>query len=677
MGRGGLAFWLAIGLGAAAPAAQIDLSRLSLEELLEIEVATAARKEQPLTRTPAAVYVITQQELRRSGFTTLAEALRLAPGLQVARVNASTWAVSARGFHGIFANKLLVLIDGRSVYTPLYSGVYWELQDLPLDLIERIEVIRGSGATMWGANAVNGVINVITKHARHTQGGLLAAGGGPLGDAFAALHFGGKAGSNLYYRFYTRLNRHGEFLTAAKEPAGDSWSNGRTGVRLDWEIGPRDSLTLLADAALVRSQSHAELPRPTPPYRREAALTQSSSVGNLLARWSHRHRRGAVSNLQIYYDRYDRALGIITEARDTLDLDYQHRSRPAARHELIWGFDFRHSADDALPGEVVSLAPRLETFRLGSAFAADEMELLRERLWLLAGVRLEHSSYLALEAQPTARILYAPARDHHLWAALSRAVRAPSRGERRATMLISVLRPGALAGAPAPTPPVAMQAVGNPSFGPEGLVSLEGGYRGRPWVSLWVDFAFFLNRYRGLRSLEAGLPVLVVEPVPHWSLPHLFTNAGRGHSAGFETVVRWQPSPSWSLTGIYSHFGQQIRLEPSADRLRTSIVELGQTPRHQGSLRWSWDPTSRWRLDAGLYYTGRRQALPVAWTQFPPLPGHWRADLRASWSPRGDLELSLTGQNLLDDRRPEFNAEVWLRRHEVRRSFHGQMRWWF
>jgi iron complex outermembrane receptor protein len=670
-------FWLALGVGAATSAAQLDLSQLSLEELLEIEVTSAARKQQPLARTPAAVYVITQQELRRSGFTTLAEALRLAPGLQVARVNSSTWAISARGFNSILANKLLVLIDGRSVYTPLYSGVYWELQDLPLELIERIEVIRGPGATMWGANAVNGVINIITKHARDTQGGQLTLGGGSHGDAIAALHFGGKAGSNLYYRFYTKVNRQGEFLTAAGEPAGDPWSNSWTGVRADWEIGPRDALTVVADAALVRSQSHAQLPLLTSPYRREASLEQSSSAGNVLARWTHRHRRGAVSNLQFYYDRYDRALGIVTEARDTVELDYQHRSRPAARHELLWGFNLRHSTDDAPPSDVVSLVPRSKTIRLSSAFAADEIELVRERVWLEAGVRLERSSFLALEAQPTARILYAPAQHHHLWAAVSRAVRAPSRGERSGNMLVSVLPPIALVGSPAPPLPVAVRGVGNPAFGPAGLVSVEGGYRGRPRPSLSVDLAVFLNRYRGLRSLESLPLALATEPVLHWSQRNLFTNYGRGHSAGVEAVVRWQASPSWSLTGIYSYLGYQAALEPFADPLRSWILELGQAPRHQGSLRASWDPTSRWQLDAALYYTGLQRSLPNSWNEYPPLPGAWRADLRAAWSPRRDLELSLTGQNLLDDRRPEFHAEIWLRRHEVRRGLSGQVRWWF
>ncbi len=668
---------LAFEAGAAGSAAQVDLSRLSLEELLELEVTSAARKQQPLAHTPAAVYVITQQELRRSGFTTLAEALRLAPGLQVARVNSSTWAISARGFNSIFANKLLVLIDGRSVYTPLYSGVYWELQDLPLELIERIEVIRGPGATMWGANAVNGVINVITKHARDTQGGLLTFGGGTPGDAFAALHFGGKGGSNLSYRVYTKFDRHGEFLTASGQPAGDPWSNSRTGVRLDWEIGPRDALTLLGDGVQVRARSIALLPGFTPPYLGEAQLVQTSTGGNLLTRWTHQHRRGASSTLQIYYDRYDRALRFVTEARDTIDLDYQHRSRPAARHELLWGFALRHSADDAPPSQIVSFTPRSESIRLGSGFAADEVELIRERLWLQAGLRLERSSYLTLEAQPTARILFAPATEHHLWAAVSRAVRAPSRGERSVAMLVSVEPPAASAEAPAPALPVATWLFGHPAFGPASLISFEGGYRGRPWRNISVDLALFFHRYRGLRSVEVGLPSAAGEPVLHWSRRYQFANASRGRSGGLEAVVRWEPRPSCRLTGMYSHLAYEVGLEPSADLFRTTSAEYTQTPRHQGSLRWSWDPSRRWQIDAALYYTGEQRPFPASASQPPPLAPAWRADLRLSWTARQNLELSWTGRNLLDDRRPEFIPEVWLRQQEVRRGVYGQLRWWF
>jgi iron complex outermembrane receptor protein len=659
-------------LAAAAALAQQDLAELSLEQLLAIEVTSASRREQKLSRTPAAVYVITQEEIRRSGLTTLAELLRLAPGLHVARINSSTWAVTARGFNGRFASKMLVLVDGRSVYTPLFSGVFWEMQDLLVDDIERIEVIRGPGAAMWGANAVNGVINVITKHSRQTQGGLASTGGGNVEDAFGALRFGGKAGERLHYRFYTKAAVRDQMLAAGGGPGGDAWRSSRSGLRADWDFTARDTLTVLADAGNGRYGQVASLPTLAPPQMELRSQLRRAAAANVLARWSHQHRSGADSTLQVYYDWYDRTGGLLAESRGTFDVDYQNRRQLALRHDLMWGLGYRQSADMAPESPYVRLSPRSETLRLYSAFLQDEIELARERLWLELGARLERNHFTGLEHQPTARLLAEPVPGQSFWAAVSRAVRTPSRGEHHGDLWIASLAPS-----PAAPLPQVLRLVPSPDFESASVVAVEGGYRGRLTRRATLDVALFRNRYRRLRSGDFGAPVFSALPVPHLVIPLRFSNRGRGETAGVEIATRWELRRDWRLTATYNRLWMNLRLDPGADPATTLLAEVKQAPAHQASLRSSWDPGARLRVDAALYFTGKQpQAVNLPFV-FPEVPAVLRCDLRLAWEPRPELELSLAGQNLLDDRHPEFNPEVWFPQNEVRRGVYGQVRWRF
>lgn len=660
-------------LSAVLAAPQADLAELSLEQLLEIEVTSVSRREQKLSRTPAALYVITQEEIRRSGLTAVPELLRLAPGLHVARINSSTWAISARGFNGRFASKMLVLVDGRTVYTPLYSGVYWEMQDLLVDDIDRIEVIRGPGAAMWGANAMNGVINIVTKHARDTQGGLLTAGGGNVEDAFGTLRFGGRIGERFHYRFYSRAALRDHMFRTGGGSAGDAWRNSRTGLRADWDLGERDALTVLVDAGSGRYGQVASLPTYAPPQMELRYQLRRSAAASALVRWHHQHRWRAASTLQIYYDWFDRTGGLLAEKRGTVDFDFQNRLQFAPRHDLMWGLGYRQSTDVGPENDSIRLSPRRETLRLWSGFLQDEIELRRDWLWLELGSRVEKNHFTGLEIQPTARLLAEPVPGQSFWAAVSRAVRTPSRGEHHGD--------GWLASVPAAAAsnflPLALRLVANREFESANVIAVEGGYRGRLARRASFDVALFWSRYRGLRSDDFGAPFYNAVPAPHWVVPVRFTNRGRGETAGVEVATRWDVRPDWHLTGTYSRLWTNLRLDPDADPATTLLAEVRQAPAHQFSIRSSWDPAARVRFDAALFFASKLPQAGKPPFAFPEVPAAFRCDLRLAWEARPELELSVTGQNLLDSRHPEFNPELWFPQHEIRRGVYGQVRWRF
>ena len=351
---------MAAALSAGAPNAPpqpSDLANATIEELMQIEVTSVAKKEQKLNQVPAAVYVITQEDIRRSGLTSIPEILRLAPGVEVARISSNQWAITARGFNGRFANKLLVLVDGRSVYTTMFSGVYWDTLDVPLDDIDRIEVIRGPGATMWGANAVNGVINIITKSAKQTQGGLVTAGGGNEPLAQGSVRYGDSLGPDAYYRIFGTYSNHDSIYGQNGASAADNWYLGHVGFRVDWEESARDTFVFLGDGYGGRIGQNFLVPIPTPPYLGPNDTTSNPTGGDVLARWQHRLSNGSETDLQIYFDRYARLGELDGDQLTTLDLDFQHRWKITPRHDLEWGFEVRRTVDNTLGGVVASLDP--------------------------------------------------------------------------------------------------------------------------------------------------------------------------------------------------------------------------------------------------------------------------------------------------------------------------------
>jgi iron complex outermembrane receptor protein len=359
------------------------------------------KKQQKLSEAAAAVYVITQEDIRRSGVTSIPEALRMAPGLDVARIDSSTWAVSARGFNGQYSSKMLVLVDGRSVYTPLFSGVYWDTVDLPLEDIERIEVIRGPGATMWGANAVNGVINIISKRARGTQGGLVSTGAGNEEEGFGGFRYGGRLGPKAYYRVYSKYFQRSDLLTPTGLSAADEWHTARGGFRMDWDPSDKDSVTVEGDLHGGRNGQPLRTFVLASPYSQAVDGQIHSTGGDVLTRWRRTFSPNSEMELQLSYGRTDRRDVIFREVRDTVQADFQHRFTLTPRHEILWGLAYQFTTDQVDGTDIATLNPNQRGTDLYSAFAQDEVTLAPDRLRLALGSKLEHNDYTGFEFEPS------------------------------------------------------------------------------------------------------------------------------------------------------------------------------------------------------------------------------------------------------------------------------------
>lgn len=423
-----------------------QLADMNLEQLLGATVTSVARREEQLAQSPAAVQVITPEEVRRSGATSIPEVLRLVPGLQVGRVDSHNWAISSRGFNDLYANKLLVLIDGRSVYTPLFSGVYWDAQDVMLEDIERIEVIRGPGAALWGANAVNGVINVITKKTASTQGFLATVGGGNYERGFGAFRYGGKLGDSANFRVFGKYSDRGNSLSLGGGRAEDAWGMGRIGFRIDWDAPDSNLLTLQGDIYSGREDQLYRRLDPTrsfTPYFDHAR--DSLSGGNIIARWTHTVSQENEFTLQTYYDRTNLNSAVLGEKRDTFDIDFQHRFPLGERQTIVWGGGYRWTQDELRNSLEVAFAPDRRASNLFSAFVQDEITIARDLVTLTLGSKFEHNDYTGFEIQPNARLLWTPTEKTSVWTSVARAVRTPSRADHQVSLRAEPVTPrGAL-----------------------------------------------------------------------------------------------------------------------------------------------------------------------------------------------------------------------------------------
>lgn len=640
---------------------QVDLTELSLEELMDVQVTSVSKRAEPISAAAAAVFVITQEDLRRSGVTSIPEALRMVPGLEVARIDASKWAISARGFNGRFANKLLVLIDGRSVYTPLFSGVFWDVQDTLLEDIDRIEVIRGPGATLWGANAVNGVINIITRPARETQGGLLAAGGGSEERGFAALRYGGAFGESSFYRVYAKAFERdsGERVTGGA--GGDDWSARRAGFRLDSKpSGGGDWMVAgeLYDGEAGETLTLQSLQAPLP---RTVDGEEEISGGHLLSRWQRTLSEASDLKVQLYYDRTERVAPLLDEDRDTFDAELQHGFSRGVRHRLLWGLGFRRTADDLQGSEMLSFSPAGRTDDLASGFLQDEITLRPDRLWLTLGSKVEHNDYTGFEVQPNLRAVWIARPHHTLWGAVSRAVRTPSRAEDDLRLDGQVLGPGQVSPG---APPAVVSTFGDRGYRSEELVAWELGYRAGLSPGLFLDLATFYNVYDRLRSARAGQPFLEIAPTPHLVVPVRLGNELEGETYGAELAADWRISRRWRWSAAYSFLSVQLRQSGGDD------LDLEADPRHQLFLRSSVDLAHGVALDVALRHVDELESLDVdRYTTF---------DLRLGWRPRPGLELSLAGQNLLEGAHVEAVSEA-IPTHPtaVERGVYGKVEWRF
>ena len=632
------------------------LAEMSLEDLMNIRVTSVAKKERNLLQTPAAVYVITAEDIRRSGVTTLPDALRLAPGVEVAQLSSDTWAVSIRGFNAVHSNKLLVLIDGRSVYSSLFSGVYWNKEDLMLENVERIEVIRGPGAALWGANAVNGVINIITKPAGETAGTLFTVGGGSYERGLAQARYGGSKGSNLDYRVYGKYFNRNSLGGIAGLYEGAGWDLTRGGFRADWSSRERDRV--MAEGNIYRGQvgQLAYQILPAIAFTGPAPLVESSG-GDGLLRWKHVLAGGSELTSQVYYDRTHQGNFLIGQNENVVDLDFQHDLAGSRGHDVIWGGGFRstqvHSSQMAYTS--ASVQPHT-TLHLFNTFAQDEISIVRERLWVTAGCRLEHNDYTGWEVQPNLRLLWKPRPQQAVWAAVSRAVRTPSVYE------VSIRMPAPVS----PGVPFSATLYGNPDLQSESVVAYEAGYRLQPTPQMTLDAAMFYNRYRDLISYT---PILLQNSAAAPELILKMTNGVRGDTYGGEVAATYVVSRLWSVQGSYSLFRGQWGAGPG-DRNAVSSFVPGQTPRHQFQIRSAFSPLRDVAFDTNLYYVS-------GWTAYP-LSSLTRLDTRVGWKANKFVEFDLVVQNALQPRHAEFFSTSYMGGAElVKRAVFGKITFQF
>jgi iron complex outermembrane receptor protein len=620
----------------APPPAQdsADLADLSIEQLMNEPVTAVSKRGQRLGDAAAAITVISNDR-RRTGATTIAEALRLVPGLDVAAANSNKWAISSRGFNNAFANRVLVLVDGRAVYSSIFAGVYWDLQQMMLEDVDRIEVIRGPGATVWGPNAANGVINIVTRSAADSQGVLAYIGGGDVHEALVGSRYGDKVGENTYYRIFSNYRRNADYRLANGLPADDRWQSLAGGFRIDHYPQTTTHLTWQAEA------TRSDL---------DVGADYGSDV-NTLGRWTHVLSERAEIEVQAYYDRSVRNETGVHGAIETLDGTLQHTFGLSARNDATWGAGYRYTGH-----KVESENPDFQIhdaefgLQLFNAFVQDEFKLVPDRLALTAGLKVEHNDYTGFELQPSIRATFKPTPEQTAWAALSRAVRTPSAVEGRDVLAVA-------AGAPfaAPGGTYLPTLVGNTALASEVSWAYEAGYRIQATPQLHVDIATFYNDYSriisygGVQDLIPGAPVGTA--LIAWA------NLISGQACGAEIVVIASPTDAWRITTSYSLLVPRLHGAASAAAIENS------SSRHQASVRSSSEVTERVTIDAQLRYVGAIESVPSYLT----------ADLRLMYQLTRALQLSLVGQNLLDGRHAEQAATAGAIIAEVPRGIYAKL----
>lgn len=647
----GTTFWMLCPRGGCAFASGGDSGRglldMSLEELLNVEVSSVSKKVEKQADAAAAVYVLTTEDIRRSGCTSLPDVLRTVPGLQVAQVNAHSWAVTSRGFNGEYAAKLLVLIDGRSVYTPLFSGVYWNVTDLPSDDIEQIEVVRGPGATLWGANAVNGVINIITKNSKETQGAKLSAAGGAQERGLISGWFGRRLGTTGSFRVSAKYHNRGPAAMASGMPATpDGWDLFRGAYRVDWTPTKRDALCVTGDLYQGKFDMAYNAPRFETPYVKLLLKDSPMSGCSILSRWTRQYSEQSQSALQVYYDYYQRNELVINERRRTLDANYQHSFSPAAAIGVVAGFGYRRTTDAVDSTDFAWLTTQRRVDNVFSAFVQGDYSW-RNLARVTVGTKIEHNDYSGLEVQPNVRVMVHPARKHTLWAAISRALRTPSRADHTVRIVASVIPPLSLSNPGAL--PLAVIWSGDASMVSEKLIAYETGYRLMPTDQISLDLTAFYNDYKDLRAGTFQTPEPVGLPPKYVALPVTANNKLAGRTIGFESAFDWMPARTVRFTGSYSYFDLQTY---AGSDLLQGVLNGGEgsAPRHQISLRSRLDPTDRIECDLGVRYVSQLSAFGIG--SYTELDGRIGYDLMSS------LALTVVGRNLLAPRHVEYPASL-------------------
>jgi iron complex outermembrane receptor protein len=647
----------------------------ALVPALEQPVTTVSRQESTVGKSPAAVFVITNDMIRRSGATTIAEALRMVPGLNVARVDNANWAISSRGFNQRFADKLLVQIDGRTVYNPIFSGVYWQLQDTVLQDVERIEVIRGPGATVWGSNAVNGIINVITKSATETGGGLLFGGGGTEERAFSGLRYGAQCG-DVSYRVWGKWrevdNGFDSPLNLPGVGSHEDWRAARGGFRIDWNASECDLVTVQGD--YFENREGLADRRPSliaPPFFVDTVEDRYFSGGDVLGRWTHKIDDESDWRIQLYYDNGALRQSSVDLDINTFDLDFQHQFPLTDCQQLIYGIGYRFQdvifrQSEAEDGLQFRAFPPGRDLPLFSAFVQDEFTLIEDRLFFTAGSKVEDNDFTGFEYQPSGRLLWTPSKREAAWAAVSRAVRIPNFAEQN----LRITTPPSSGGALLP------RVNPNPGFESEDLLAYELGYRAQPSDAFSFDLALFFNDYNDLRVLvPTGPPVAPFVPLQN-------QNRMTGETYGAELSANYKMSECWRLYGAYTFLQMQLHADDSlpADVRHGAIGEgqERQSPQNQVYAQSSWDLACDWQLDLIGRYVDSLSGFAVRDADVA-VDSYIQMDVRLGWKPRPNVELSVVGQNLLDSNHLEFGSNPLVGRPlvEAQRGVYGMIEWRF
>ncbi|MCX6344583.1 MAG: TonB-dependent receptor [Armatimonadetes bacterium] len=620
---------------------EVSLADMSIFELLNVEVTTTNKHGEKLLDAAAAVYIITGDDLRRMGASSIAEALRLVPGVQVGRVTSSKWSIGARGFCDVFSNKLLVLMDGRSVYSPLFSGVLWDVADTMLEDIDRIEVIRGPGAALWGANAVNGVVNIITKSAVQTDGKYLVYGFGGDLTKLQGLRIGGPVGKNSHLRVYAKGMAYDNLRNITNQECSDSWDQDRSGFRFDYNPDENASLTVMGDAYNASAWSDYSIGEvTTPPFKSSLISNTNSSGSNMLVKWSKAGEQNNKSTLQFYYDNAKIQDPVMFgEDRETYDFDYQRETHPSGGTVFIWGLGYRHSISDTTNGQIVTFKYRQVTDNLYSFFFQNDQKIVPDKLRFILGAKLERNDYTKYEFQPNARLAWTPSSNMTLWGAVSKAVRTPSIADFYSIYNI-IAPPDEFGRARIYT------IFSNPNMQSEKLTAYELGCRFKPSQRVLIDVAAFMNFYDDLRSLEPGAPYIENTYSSGWQehlhYPLYVSNNFKSNSRGLELAADYVPSKRWRI-----RFGASM-MNLWLDRSNTFDVKgsnLEKTyPKKQYSIASFWDISSNLTLDAMLYAVGSSE-MPSLGKENLLIPAYNRLDFRLAYKDKSDTEWALGAKN--------------------------------
>jgi iron complex outermembrane recepter protein len=627
-----------------------NLKSLSLDQLMDVEVTSVSRHPEKLLQSASAIQVITREDIRRSGATSIPEALRLADNLDVAQKNSHDWAISARGFNTALANKLLVMIDGRTVYTPLFSGVFWDVQDYPLEDVERIEVISGPGGTLWGANAVNGVINIITRKAADTQGAYVEGGGGNQLQEFGGVRYGDSVGNSTQFRVYGKYSDYGDESIANGSSAQDSWHQAQGGFRVDSALSPQDDLSVHGD---IRDGRENE----------EADNTERTAGGNLVGQWTHQSDSGAQMSLQSYYDRTHLVdpvpeetignipiapPGFLKDDLTTMDVDFQDQLQTGSVHHLIWGMGYRFTHDVVQNAAGLGFFPATLIQTLYSAFLQDEIALQSD-LALTVGSKIEHNDYTGFQYEPNLRLAWSGWQNQSVWGAISRAVRDPSR-------IDEDLKEAA--------PPLLVILEGAGDFKSEEVIAYEAGYRAQLDGRTTVSLATYFNDYNDVRSTSY---------TPTTLIPFFFQNNLEGHTAGAELSANYQVLDNWSLHLGYDLLQEHLHVKPGQFDLDAALNETAD-PQQQVALRSSATLFGNLEFDNALRWVD--ELVTNNGSTIGIVPSYFGLDSRLSWHTSRGIELSLVGQNLLQPRHVEYGFPSVLR-EEIDRSVYAKVAWRF